>query len=237
MPKPISSLAIALLGCLALAACSSGPRPHGSLPRDRNAVDRMSDAYVRAVELQNAGKCDEAVKLLRRAAEQGPGYEDAQRRLGECLIQLSNGDKEKYAEGLLWLKRAAEAGWPEAEGALAYEYVTGPEPNLIAAAKWLTLYDTNPRKKRVAFTPMLPSRVDRIRAALTPETLAEGRAAAAGFVPTVWEPPPEESRKARSDRDDDEDDGERPRFHHRPPNDDDDDGDRPVGGKFPQPSE
>jgi hypothetical protein len=215
-----------LLATATLTACSSGSGPRGVLPRDRDAVDRMSTAYVRGVELQNAGKCEEAVKLLERAAAQGPGYEDAQRRLGECLITLSNGSGEQYSQGIVWLKRAAEAGWPEAQGALAFEYATGPQADPVEAAKWLILYERNPRLKRIGFTPLPAGRLARIRAAIPAEAMAKGQTAADAFMPVVWQPPAGENKKS------DEEAGDRPR---RPPPVEDPG--RPIGGEFPQPSE
>jgi hypothetical protein len=226
LPQSKAIFAALLLATATLAACSSGSGPRGVLPRDRDAVDRMSTAYVRGVELQNAGKCEEAVKLLERAAAQGPGYEDAQRRLGECLITLSNGGGEQYSQGIVWLKRAAEASWPEAQGALAFEYATGPQADPVEAAKWLVLYERNPRLKRIGFTPLPAGRLARIRAAIPAEAMNRGRAAADAFVPVVWQPPPSEREK----------DGKEPgeRANRTPPIDDPG---RPVGGEFPQPSE
>ena len=120
----IRLLAAALVLGMAVTGCSSKPQ-RSPLPKDRNAVDRISDAYVRAVELQNQGDCAKASRLLYRVAMQGVGYEDAQRRLGECTIATANGEQTRYMDGIVWLRRAAEAGWPEAQGSLAYEYATG----------------------------------------------------------------------------------------------------------------
>jgi TPR repeat protein len=209
-----------LLLAAALAACSSQPPPRGALPRDRDAVDRMSNAYVRAVELHNAGDCAGAVKLLERVAAQGSGYEDAQRRLGQCTIALAGGDGPRYREGLVWLKRAAEAGWPEAQGLLAVEYASGPAADPVEAAKWLALYERNPKARRLGFTPVAPARIAAARAGLTPEQIAAGEAAAAAFVPVVWQPPAKTSV---------EDGGARRAPSAKEP------ADRPVGGEFPEP--
>ncbi len=233
--SPIRPLAIILMLGLAVAACSSKPAPHGKLPKDRNAVDRVSDAYVRAVELQNAGDCDKASKLLYRVAMQGNGYEDAQRRLGECTIALSAGDRTKYMDGIVWLRRAAEAGWPEAQGLLAFEYATGPMPDLVDAAKWLTLYDNNPKTKRLGFTPVAADKIARTRGKISPEQLAQGQAAAASFVPVAWVPPANAKRDAVSDLRDGEEEGKRSPGPHR--GNDDSDRARPIDGEFPQPGQ
>jgi hypothetical protein len=227
----IRPLAIILMLSMAVAACSSKPQ-HGKLPKDRNAVDRVSDAYVRAVELQNAGDCEKASKLLYRVAMQGNGYEDAQRRLGECTIALAAGDRTKYMDGIVWLRRAAEAGWPEAQGLLAFEYATGPMTDLVDAAKWLTLYDNNPRTKRLGFTPVPADKIARTRGKISPEQLAQGQAAAAAFVSVPWVPPANAKRDAATDLKEGEEDGK-----HRPGPHRGDDSDRPIGGEFPQPGQ
>ena len=232
MPLPTTRLVAAVLVLsIAVAACSSGPR-RSLLPKDKNAVNRISDSYVRAVELQAQGDCEKASKLFRRVAVQGAGYEDAQRRLGECTIALAGGDRAKYMEGIVWLRRAAEAGWPEAQGALAYEYVAGPTAEPAEAARWIAIYEDNPRRKRVGFTPMAESRMARIRAALTPEQIAQGEVAAATFVPVAWVPPAAEKQNAAKDLDaDDKPDKPGPGPHRGG------DSDRPIGGEFPQPGQ
>ncbi|MEN3977107.1 hypothetical protein [Emcibacter sp. SYSU 3D8] len=224
-------LAAALVLSLAVAGCSSKPQ-RSPLPKDRNAVDRISNAYVRAVELQAAGDCEKASRLLFRVAMQGIGYEDAQRRLGECTIVLAKGERTRYLDGIVWLRRAAEAGWPEAQGSLAYEYATGPMADGVEAARWLTLYENNPRMKRLGFTPMTADKLARIRAMITPEQLAKGQAAAAAFVPVTWTPPAAAKRDAVEDLKESEAGNKRGPGPRRS-----DDADRPIGGEFPQPGQ
>jgi hypothetical protein len=230
----IRPLAAILVLSIAVTACSSPPK-RAPLPKDRNAVDRISDAYVRAVELQGKGDCEKASKLLYRVAMQGAGYEDAQRRLGECTIAMAGSDRTRYMDGIVWLRRAAEAGWPEAQGSLAYEYATGLMADPVEAARWLTLYENNPRMKRLGFTPMPATKIAGIRARITPEQMAQGEAAAATFIPVAWAPPAAAKRDAAADlKEGDEPvkDGKYGRTPHRR-----DDGDGPVGGQFPQPGE
>lgn len=233
----IRPLAAILMLSLALAACASKPPPRGKLPHDRNAVDRISDAYVRAVELQNQGDCEKASKLLYRVAMQGAGYEDAQRRLGECTIALANGDRTRYMDGIVWLRRSAEAGWPEAQGLLAYEYAVGPEPEPVEAAKWLTLYDNNPRAKRLGFTPVDPGKIARARAKISAADMAKGQSLAASFVPASWAPPAAAKRDAVEDLREGDEPGKSGPGPHRGGSGGSDDRDRPIGGQFPQPGE
>ncbi len=232
--RPIA--AILMLG-IAVAACSSKPQ-RSPLPKDRNAVDRISDAYVRAVELQGQGDCQKASKLLYRVAMQGAGYEDAQRRLGECTIALAAGDRTKYMDGIVWLRRAAEAGWPEAQGSLAYEYATGSMADPVEAARWLILYENNPKMKRLGFTPMAADKLARTRARITPEQMAQGQAAAASFIPQAWTPPAAAKRDAAEDLKEDADGSKKHGAGpHRGGREDDGDRDRPIGGEFPQPGQ
>ena len=62
-----------------------------------------------------AGLATEVEGLLGRGydeslpAMQGIGYEDAQRRLGECTIATANGEQTRYMDGIVWLRRAAWA--------------------------------------------------------------------------------------------------------------------------------
>ncbi|MGE0667565.1 MAG: hypothetical protein AB7O49_13490 [Sphingomonadales bacterium] len=227
----IRPLAVILMLGIALGACASGPK-RSPLPKDRNAVNRISDAYVRAVELQGQGDCEKAIKLFRRVAMQGAGYEDAQRRLGECTILLAGSDSARYKEGIVWLRRAAEAGWPEAQGALAYEYAAGPTPDLAEAARWLALYQDNPRMKRLGFTPLPAAKLSAIRARLTPEQIEQGRTAAKSFAPVVWVPPATEKQNAVKDLDGGEESGTSGAGERR-----DENGNRPIGGEFPQPGQ
>ncbi len=224
----IKPLAAILILSIAMAACSSAPK-RSPLPKDKNAVDRMSDAYVRGVELQTQGDCEKASKLFARVANLGNGYEDAQRRLGECTIALAGGDQAKYMEGIVWLRRAAEAGWPEAQGVLAYEYVAGPAPDLAEAARWLAIYESNPRIKRLGFTPLPAGKLARVRAGLTPEQIAQGQAAAASFVPVSWVPPAAAKKAAEEQKDAEE----KAKRRLAPA----DDSDRPIGGEIPQPGQ
>lgn len=119
----------------------------------------------------------------------GAGFEGAQHHMGACLISTAADDRTQYLEGLLWLRRSAEAGWPEAQGALAVEYVEGPMPDLREAALWLALYDRNPRRIRVAFTPLPAEILTRLRSTIPAVLLAAGEEAADSFKISVWEAP------------------------------------------------
>ena len=167
-----------------------GPDGRGSLIRpgiDANA------AYSQGVDLKAKGDCKAAVLKLRGPANIGPGYENAQTALGGCLLQIAgNGDlSSDYLEGLTWLRRAADGGWPEAQAELAEAHVMGPPTlrNPAEAAYWLALYDSNPGKARVGFTPFDPAALAAIRAKITPADKAAGEKRAATWERKVWLPP------------------------------------------------
>lgn len=198
-------LGVALLTA-ALAGCGGGrgerdTPPDGALliggPDGRGSIIRpgvdANASYGEGVDLKAKGDCKAAVLKLRGPANIGPGYENAQTALGECLLQLAgNSDlSSDYLEGLTWLRRAADGGWPEAQAALAQAHTIGPGAlrNQAEAAYWLALYDANPGKARIGFTPFDPAALTAIRAKLTPADKAAGEQRAATWERKVWLPP------------------------------------------------
>ena len=149
--------------------------------------------YASAVALKNKGDCAGAVPKLRQVANLGPGYEDAQTALGECLLQMAgNSDlSSDYLEGLTWLRRAADGGWPEAQARLAYAHALGPNAirNSDEAAYWLGLYQMNPDKSRVGFVPFPADQIAAIEATLSPVAKEAGEKRAATWQRKVWLPP------------------------------------------------
>jgi hypothetical protein len=169
---------------------------------DSNAI------YAEAMALKAHGKCAEAAPKLRQVAGLGPGFEGAQTALGECLTQGQAGDGEvsaDYLEGLTWLRRAADAGWPEAQGRLADIYALGPVMvrNADEAGYWLALYLSNPGKSRVGFVPLPAGIVSATAAAIPADAKARGAARADKWERKVWMPP----TPPKEDKDD--------RHHHR----------------------
>jgi hypothetical protein len=207
----------------AMAGCSShdGPGPNeargyikglnGSEKGLRPGSD-ANTAYADAMALKAHGDCAGAVPKLRQVAALGPGYEGAQTALGECVIQPTKTDMTSdYAEGLMWLLRAADSGWPEAQAQLAYAYALGPTAirNANEAAYWLALYRGNTGKSRVGFVPMPADQLSAVVKSLPPETLAAGQARADKWERKVWFPPTPPHTTDKPDE-------ERPRMrHHR----------------------
>ena len=209
------ALSLATVALLALAGCGGGGP--GERPRrneggvEITGIDGRvtiirpgrdpNTAYTEGVDFKNQGNCPAAVVKLRPVAGIGPGYENAQTALGACLLDVgakASPPAPDYDEGLTWLKRAADAGWPEAQAALAQAYTFGPQTvrNGEEAGYWLALYETNPTKARVGYTAMAAADVVPIQKALSAEDRARGAKRAVIWERKVWIPsaPPEGER-------------------------------------------
>ena len=193
-----------LFACLALAcvlaSCGGGGR-RGGMERDESLVVAQradgsgvavrpgrdpNGAYIQATEFKAKGDCATAVKLLRPVAKLGPGYENAQTALGECL--LASADQKE--EGLTWLTRAADAGWPEAQAALALHFgAESPSHQGEEAAYWLALYDANPNKARVGFQTPDPRPLSALRITLSEAEKSAGAKRASAWQQKLWIPP------------------------------------------------
>lgn len=183
----MAGLAVALLTVSGCGGGKGGPGSGVARPQAPN----INDVFARGVELHEAEDCRKAVPHLFKAAFQGPGYEDAQWRLGECLMRRGQPtiSSTPYLEGLVWTRRAAEAGWPEAQARLAVAYANEGLWKPVEAAMWLTLSNRNVQRSRIGFVALSPETVDEIRARLSPAQMAEGEKRADGWKKTVWRPP------------------------------------------------
>jgi TPR repeat protein len=155
-------------------------------------------AYSQGLDLKTQGNCAAAIVKLRPVANLGPGYENAQTALGACLLDVGAKNRElssDYLDGLTWLSRAADAGWPEAQGALAAAHTFGPTAIRSGeeAAYWLALYENNTGKSRIGFTPMAQADLNAIVKSLTPAQQAAGAQRAAQWQRKVWLPPQQPS--------------------------------------------
>jgi TPR repeat protein len=190
--------AVCCVAAAALASCGGGrrepprdesvivgQRPDGTQMAVRPGRDPNA-AYIQATELKAKGDCTSAVMLLRPIAMIGPGYENAQTALGECLVE----DGNARADGLMWLARAADAGWPEAQAALAIVHAADtPSRSAAEAAYWLALYDANPSKARVGFRAPDAKALARVRESLSSDDVAAGARRAASWERKLWLPP------------------------------------------------
>lgn len=187
---------IVLSGC---AGAATGGRSNPSKRGERSGRDRAApdgtDArrgadpnaqFKHAQELWQKGRCKAAIPIFRAVVLNGAGYENAQYMLGDCLVQVGQAGNEisaDYMEGIAWLRRAADVGWPEAQGRLMIIYFSGSESirNLEQAAFWREVYLRNTKRKRVAFVPISMKLLDEVEATLTNAQLANARAKAAAW--------------------------------------------------------
>lgn len=158
-------------------------RPDGTRVAVRAGHDPNA-AYIQATELKSKGDCASAIALLRPVAMLGPGYENAQTALGECL--LMQGER---TDGETWLTRAADAGWPEAQASLGVYFASDAAArNAEDAAYWLALYDANSNRARVGFRAPDPKVLFGARALLSEADMAAGRKRAATWRQKLWIP-------------------------------------------------
>jgi hypothetical protein len=200
-----TALSILLLGtAVSLSACGGGPRG----PNGREAgmfVEGLggggqmirpgpsaNEAYSAGMDLKKKGDCKAAAEKLKPVAELGPGYENAQGALGDCLLPTAPGaPADQTLEAMMWLSRAADGGWTEAQGRLAWVYALGPsaQRNLDEAAYWLTIYRMNASMTRIGFVPMDPAQEAAVEKAVGPDRLRAAAPRAAAWQRKAWIPP------------------------------------------------
>lgn len=184
----MTAIVLAFAAAIAGAGAQDAPRK-GERPGRFDA----NEAFITATGLQADGNCAEAVPLYYRLAFRGGGFEESQHRLGQCLI-LEAGNKiasTNYLEGLVWHRRAAEAGWPEAQASLMLVYLEGPESlrDALEAALWLALYKANPGRKQVGFKALPEDIMARLEARLSADDIAAGEKRARDWHISHWKPP------------------------------------------------
>lgn len=197
-----------------LSACASD-KPRTRAEKERAVTEQLSQIptldissrlYSQALNLKSAGDCALAIPLFHRLSMRGEGFELAHYHLADCLFKTApeSATDTRWIEALLWMRRAADAGVPQAQGALAALYATGPDNarNLAEAAMWYQLFKNNPARKKPGFSSNL-DRMDiiRIENALTGPALAEGEARAANFTRFHWSPPDQKPASGPAMRD------------------------------------
>ncbi|MBI1261646.1 MAG: hypothetical protein GC184_07960 [Rhizobiales bacterium] len=140
---------------LALSACGQvGARARdadGHVMPTLAELDPSSSLYASAINKAGKGECsNEVLDVITCFAYRGHGYEGAQTVLGQC--DLRNGKNE---EGVEWLKRAANAGWADAQLSLSRVYFEGTHvpKDISQAARWDLLYQRNPALISLGATP------------------------------------------------------------------------------------
>lgn len=186
----IRSLIIIVL-LSAVAACSSSPKG-GRQGGGPVGVNQPSALLSKARDTQAQHGCARAIPAYRIVSSYGAGYEVAQFELGACLLEVATENTTEEAlfrsEGLLWLRRAAWAGNPRAQGKLA-EVLSGLKvfsdervaSDPIEAMMWAAIYDRN-GSRNVFSLPDIPKPViNHINGQLSPTDLALAQKRAAEF--------------------------------------------------------
>jgi hypothetical protein len=174
----------------AIAACSGGgaARKRDSEGRVLPTLaeqDPTGTLYAKSVSDAARGECDErTLDVLTCFSYRGHGYEGAQTALGQCLI--ATGDN---TEGLDWIHRAADAGWPDAQKLLAQILLAGDVATRdgVEAAKWAKLYSRNPSLLSLGVQPDRDLALA-FQGEITSEQNTEADRRVAAWVPRYWAP-------------------------------------------------
>lgn len=179
---------LATLSSFFLASCGGGGHRRGDdgsvIPTARE-LDPASTHYSDTMDLANAGDCnDEVISVLTCYAYRGHGYEGAQTALGQCLIKT-----KKIENGLIWLKRAANAGWPDAQKALTQTYLEGDgvQHDNVEAGKWGLLYMKNPSLLSLGVQPDKKV-IDKLRSHLNQSETFVAQSQASNWIAQYWQP-------------------------------------------------
>lgn len=207
---------VLLLSAGLVSACAS-QGPQNRAEKERAVTERLSQIptldissrlYSQALNLKSAGDCTAAIPLFYRLSMRGDGFELAQYHLADCQFKTApkNATDTNWIEALLWMRRAADAGVPQAQGALAALYATGPANarDLAEAAMWFQLFNTNPARKKPGFSSNLDrAQIAEIESALTDSARVEGEKRASNFTRHHWSPPVRSSDSGRDGLKDD----------------------------------
>jgi TPR repeat protein len=147
-----------------------------------------------ARKAREAAGCLDAAPLYRVVAAMGEGEEAAQHELGECLLLIAGAKPQETAlfrmEGEFWLTRAAFAGNARAQRALSVHYgsAANPDASPAEALKWALVYGKNGESDVYGYKSLPPTFAPGLKAALSPEEVAEAEAFAASFTPIALAP-------------------------------------------------
>ena len=172
-----------------LAQTAHTAAPPAKDPSTKGAV--VLNPYEAALALKEAGKYDEAIKLLETEAKWGTGYELAELTLGQCYIagaaKLPTPDAADKARktGLGWIVKAADGGQPRAQEELIHLSIEGGafavEP--AEAGKWYLIWKRNPTRYASGMSELDPKFADRLKKALTDADWTEAKKRADAWKP------------------------------------------------------
>ncbi len=156
------------------------------------------DPEGKAEDLRLAGKCPEAIPILRRLAAGGDGYELAQYNLGLCLLDTGKAEPDaqraasQNQEGSAFILKAANHNLPKAQASLAQMYLdgVGVVRDPVEAGKWALIYRANGTRFALGLPNISADLQARLDAVLTDVTWAQARALADAWTPAA-QPLPE----------------------------------------------
>jgi hypothetical protein len=186
--------------CLAAPASAQTQGGRGAIQPIDPSGDRLPtqtelppDPEGKAEDLRLAGRCEEAIPILRRLAAGGDGYELAQYNLGLCLLDTvkAEPDAQRAAalklEGTAFILTAANHNLPKAQASLAEIYLKGDfvvrDP--IEAGKWALIYRANGTRFALGLPNISADLQARLDAVLTDTTWAQARARTDAWTPAA----------------------------------------------------
>jgi TPR repeat protein len=127
-----------------------------------------------ALDLQQKGKCDEAVPIFRRLAAAQGRYEETQFHLAVCLFALAKKQHDAQhasalnTEGAGWILRAADAGVVKAQAIAVQLYLdgSGVAADPVEAGKWAYILHDNGTRLALGEPDLDPALRGRLDAAL-----------------------------------------------------------------------
>jgi hypothetical protein len=204
MKRMVALVVLSVAVCLAAPALaqSGGYGGAGAEPIDPSGdpapvQNRLpADPEGKAEELRLAGKCDEAIPILRQLAAYGDGYELAQYNLGLCLLDTGKAAPDAVraaslkAEAATFILKAANHNLPKAQASLAAMYLDGDgvARDPIEAGKWALIYRGNGARTALALPNISADLQARLDGVLTDVTWAEARARADAWTPVAQNP-------------------------------------------------
>lgn len=192
MRRELSAAVFAFALCLGPQA-SAAPRddvgsidPGGDHDPSENQVQLPPDPEGKAVELRLAGKCDEAIPILRRLSD---GDDIADYNLGLCLIDVGKAahDDAQQKEGAKWILKAANDGLPNAQSSLVSVYLdgSGVSKDAVEAGKWSLLYQQNGTRMAIGMPDLPAALQSRLDGTLNEQNWAEAQDRASSWTPTA----------------------------------------------------
>src|SRR5690606_1359095 len=147
--------------------------------------DPVGTLYAKSIRGAARGECDgRTLDVLTCFSYRGHGYEGAQTALGQGMI--AGGE---HAEGIEWIRRAADAGWPDAQKLLARTLLAGEVTtrDTVQAVKWGKLYSRNPALLSLGVQPDRDIALA-FQGEVTSEQNAEADKQVAAWTPRYWTP-------------------------------------------------